>query len=412
MSLKPEQNDLLTRVENSAPMGRYLKETMWFPVMISSVLEPAAPPRLVRLIGENYVIFRGESGRVGFFAELCPHRNASLLLARNEGDALRCIFHGWKFSAEGRTLEVPTQRTHHDEFCRRVPLEHFPTHEAGGVIWVWLGNGKPALLPDFLFMKLSGEHVAPAHSILDFNWIQAVEGLVDSAHVSILHTDWLKGMAINPALANAAHDAAPVYEFEEKPDGFRYAAIRDAPDNHKYVRITEYVGPWSVFTPGDQRSCYICIPVDNEHTAFWSFRHDPDGSIGEGPWKPKGDPMNYPPPLPGDRSNRWGQDREAMRRGSFSGFPQHLAHEDQAAAYSQGKIATRAREYLNAGDAGVMRMRNWLLRAVKDFEAGSVAPPVARTINAGQGVIGDGEDWRVQDFFGPPRAVPAVLETP
>jgi phthalate 4,5-dioxygenase oxygenase subunit len=122
--------------------------------------------------------------------------------------------------------------------------------------------------------------------------------------------------------------------------------------------------------------------------------------------------MNYPPPLPGDRSNRWGQDREAMRRGSFSGFPQHLAHEDQAAGYSQGKIAKRTREYLNAGDAGVVRMRNWLLSAVKDFEAGLIASPVVRTINAGQGVIAEGEDWRVQDFFGPTRPAPAPLVTP
>ena len=399
MSLKPEQNEILTRVEHGAVMGRYLKETMWFPVMISSLLEPLAPPRLVRLLGENYVVFRGESGKVGFFAELCPHRNASLLLARSEGDSLRCIFHGWKFSAEGKTVEVPTQPTDHDEFCKRVPLEHFPTHEAGDVIWVWLGSGKPSPLPDFLFMRLEGEHVAPAHSILDFNWIAAVEGLVDSAHVSILHADWLKKMPINPILANATFDAAPIYEFEERAHGFRYAAIRKVPGDRRYIRITDFIGPWWTFTPGDQRSCYICIPVDDEHTAFWSFRHDPDKAIGEGPWKPVGDPMNWPPPLPGDRENRWGQDREAMRHGSHSGFPQHLAHEDQAAAYSQGKIAARTKEFLNGGDLGVVRLRSWLLRAVREFEAGQLPPFEPGKVTAGQGVIDASEDWRTKEFF-------------
>lgn len=399
MSLKPEQNELLVRVERDAPMARYLRETMWFPVYISSELKAEEPPQLVRLLGENYVIFRGASGGVGFFAELCPHRNASLLLARNEGDAIRCIFHGWKFNTKGETVEVPTQPFNHDEFCKHVPLEHYPTREAGGTIWVWLGAGEPAPMPDFMFLDLEPPHVAPARSVIDFNWIQAIEGLVDSAHVSILHTDWLKGLAINPALANATHDAAPVYEFEEWDNGFRYAAIRKVPDDKRYVRITEFTGPWFTFTPGDQRSCYICVPIDDEHTAFWSFRHDPENAIGVGPWNPETDPMNWPPPLPGDQTNRWGQDREAMKHGSFSGFPVHLFHEDLAAGYSQGKVATREKEFLNAGDQGVVKMRRLLLQAVKDFEAGKVAPPSTREITAGQGVVGADADWRTQVFM-------------
>lgn len=400
MSLKPEQNELLTRVENSAPMGRFLRENMWFPAWISSALKPGEPPEPVRLLGENYVIFRGEDGKIGFFAELCPHRNASLLLARNEGNALRCIFHGWKFSSEGKTVEVPTQTTNHDEFCKRVPLEHYPTMEAGGVIWVWLGSGAPGPVPPFEYMRLDGAHVAPARNIVKFNWIQAIEGLVDSAHVSILHHDWLTKVSINPMLAQAVHDPAPVYEMEDTPNGFRYAAIRQVPDAKRYVRITEFVGPWYSFTPGEQRSVYICVPIDDENTAFWSIRHDPTGPIGAGPWNPVGDPMNWPPPLPGDKSDRWGQDREAMKRGSFSGFNQHLFHEDTVVGQSQGRIAARAKEFLNGGDLGVVRMRSLLLRLAQEFAAGKPpAPLVPRAITAGHGVISADQDWRLQTFM-------------
>src|SRR5579863_2702103 len=103
--MSKENNDLLTHVENGAPMGRYLRETAWFPVAVSSALLPGDAPYPIRLLGEDFVVFRADDGRVGLFDELCPHRNASLLLARNEDNALRCIFHGWKFRVDGVTVE-------------------------------------------------------------------------------------------------------------------------------------------------------------------------------------------------------------------------------------------------------------------------------------------------------------------
>jgi phthalate 4,5-dioxygenase oxygenase subunit len=402
MPLNPEQNDLLTRVEGPAPMGVYLRETAWFPAVISAALLADDPPYSVRLLGENYVAFRSTDGRVGFFAEHCPHRGASLLLARNEDNALRCIFHGWKFRVDGTTVEVPTQSRDHAEFCKRVPLEHFPTHEAVGVVWVWLGHGKPAPFPNFEFMDLVGDHVCPVHSVLEFNWLQAVEGLVDSAHVSILHQDWLTNIAVNPKLANAAHDAAPIYEFEERPNSFRYAAIRRVPDGKKYVRITEFIGPWFSFTPGDQGSCFICIPVDDVHTAFWSIRYDRKSPIMESPWKPKSDPMHWPPSLPGGREQRWGQDRESMKHGTFSGFKQHFFHEDVSVAASQGRIASRTKEFLNGGDEGVFRLRKLLLKAVSDHQTGALPEPLAPSapirITAGHGVLESDVDWRDHAF--------------
>lgn len=401
MSLKPEQNTLLTRIEGDAPMGRYLRETAWFPAVISSVLEAGGDPYPVRLLGENFVAFRGEDGRVGFFSEYCPHRGVSLLLARNEDNALRCIFHGWKFRSDGVTVEAPTQTTEHDAFCKKVPLEHYPTREAAGVVWVWLGEAEPPPLPDFEFMSMGGENLHVTRTIVDFNWIQANEGLVDSAHVAVLHQDWLNRMVNNPKLANAAHDTAPVYEFENRPDGFRYAAIREVPEEQRYIRVTEFTQPFYSFIPSDQGACFICVPIDDMRTAFWAVRYDPDKPINDSPWKPAPDPMNWPPKLPGDKSNRWGQDRQSMRDGSsFSGFNEHFLHEDLAVAVSQGPIADRRKEFLNGGDQGVVMMRSLLLRRARDFEAGKVKPhtppdPAIR-IAAGSMLVGKADDWRTQ----------------
>ena len=138
--LSKEKNELLCRVETGTPMGNTLRENFWIPVAVSSKLVSNGKPIPIRVFGENFVAFRATDGRVGIFNERCPHRGASLLLARNEDNALRCIYHGFKFSVTGQTVEVPTEPHNPQAFCRTVPLRHYQVREAAGVIWVWLGR--------------------------------------------------------------------------------------------------------------------------------------------------------------------------------------------------------------------------------------------------------------------------------
>src|SRR4051812_49578285 len=119
-----EENDLLTRVEGDAPLGRLMRENYWIPFALSQNLLVGDAPTAVRLFGENYAAFRDADGRIGFLDELCPHRRASLLLARHEGDGIRCIYHGWKMSASGRVLECPTQTVRADKFAASVKVDH------------------------------------------------------------------------------------------------------------------------------------------------------------------------------------------------------------------------------------------------------------------------------------------------
>src|SRR5207253_1213403 len=122
------ENELLTRVDGDAPMGRLMREHYWIPFAMSAHLVHGDGPTPVRLFGENYVAFRAEDGRIGFLDELCPHRRASLTLARIEGNAVRCIYHGWKIDTSGCVVECPTQTVRSERFAASVPVVHFPVH--------------------------------------------------------------------------------------------------------------------------------------------------------------------------------------------------------------------------------------------------------------------------------------------
>jgi len=309
--------------------------------------------------------------------EGCPHRGTSLALARNEENGLRCIFHGWKFTVDGKCVQAPTQPEHHDEFCSKVPVAHYPVREAAGLFWVWLGSGEPKRFPEFEFTALSGENLRAIRQVLKFNWIQSLEGLVDSAHVSVLHQDWLQTAGDKKAsLSAAAADLAPLLEFEDMRGGFRYAAIRKAPEDRLYIRVTTYCAPWYCFIPFNTGNCVISVPIDDETTALYFVQYNKDGPVADSAYTPPGSPGDWPPYLRAGPEGRWGQDRAAMKKGSFTGFTEHFMHEDFAVAQSQGAIADRSQEFLNVADRAVMLLRRQLIGAVKDAQQGKT-PAIA-----------------------------------
>jgi phthalate 4,5-dioxygenase len=401
MSISKADNELLTRVVGDVPMGHFLRENFWFPAGLSQLLIADGAPERVRLLGRNFVAFRSTDGRVGFFNEGCPHRGVSLTLARNEDNALRCIFHGWKYSVDGKCVEAPTQPDNQEAFCKTVPLKHYPVREAGGLFWVWLGSGEPKRFPEFEFTGLTGEHVRPIRQVLKFNWLQSVEGLVDSAHVAVLHQGWLQTAGDQKAsLASAGADRAPIYEFQDVPGGFRYAAIRKTPDDERYIRVTSYTAPWYCFIPFNTGNCVISVPIDDENTALYFVHYNKAGSVPPSAYGPTSTPGNWPPYLRAGAEGRWGQDRDAMKRGSFTGFTEHFMLEDFAVAESQGAIADRSTEFLNVGDRAIMQFRRLLLGAVKEAQAGKV-PSIAElenvpfaTIRARAEVVPKDTDWR------------------
>ena len=177
--LTPAENERLTRVEGDAPMGRMMREHYWMPFALSSHLVHGDAPLPVRLLGENYMAFRAQDGRIGFFDELCPHRRASLLLGRIEGNGVRCIYHGWKLDVSGCVVEAPTQQVRPEQFAARVRVAHFPVHESGGLAWAWLGGAETPAFPELPF---AGDDLFSFWCVsrVPCNWLQGVEGTLEA----------------------------------------------------------------------------------------------------------------------------------------------------------------------------------------------------------------------------------------
>lgn len=407
MAITREENDLLTRVENGAPMGEMFRQHYWLPAVPSVKLEAGGAPMRVRLLGSNYVVFRAHDGRVGCFDELCPHRKASLVLAQNDDNALRCIYHGWKFSVDGRLVEAPNQVGDQERFCKNVRFNAYTVEERGGIIWVWLGKGDtPPHFPDLPFTYLPESHRSVTSKEVPTNWLQAVEASMDSSHVGVLHestTQITSGSGSNQRI-NMTKALAPRMEFEDRPYGYRYAALRELPDNTIYARINNFVMPWYgvICAPEPQgpATVFFSTPVDDTTHRAWFVHYNPHRPLGMTIMSASPDVWDFPPLPPGDANNAWGQNRDLMKRGHATGFPQHLGTEDFAMFLSQGPIHDRTDEQLCSADAAVVRVRQQLLRSVREFLDGKTPTLAAspgldyRQANSVGGVLHAGDDWR------------------
>jgi phthalate 4,5-dioxygenase oxygenase subunit len=247
--LTSEENDLLCRVEGNAPMGRLMRRH-WIPALLSEEIdENDGKPVRVRLLGEDLVAFRDSDGRPGIVGERCPHRGASLVYGRNEECGLRCLYHGWKVDVEGNILEMPSEPPG-SKLIEKVKHKAYPVHEAGGFVWTYMGPPEQDILPAFerpAFAPTGNERVSILKINVPCNWAQVLEGQIDSAHSSTLHSSDMVPARVESAGATDSNwlrpstDKAPRMQTQRTPFGFRYAAIRRPIKNsatHDYIRVT------------------------------------------------------------------------------------------------------------------------------------------------------------------------------
>lgn len=413
--LTPEENDLLVRVANGAPMGQLMKQH-WTPVcLIEEVAEPDGPPVLVEVLGERYVAFRDTEGRVGLLDEKCPHRKASLVLGRNEECGLRCLFHGWKMDFEGNVVAMSAEP---EDSPLRGKAKHraYPVKEWGGFVWAWLGDREdvPAFDPP-AFAPVEDTELAILKIRVPCNWAQVHEGQIDSAHSSSLHSSDMVPAKVEGAAADdtswyrPSTDRSPRMETEVTSYGFRYVAIRRPVRNaatHNYLRVTQFIAPYySLIPPNDRYNvASVIVPIDDETTAFyfiaWGGRDCPTteewrrfnrtrpGIELTERWEPKGTPKN-----------NFLQDREAMKHGSFTGI-EGIPNQDIAMWVSTGPIADRSDELLGASDLAIVEFRRLMVEAARTVAAGGKAIgtgeprfPQAR-IRSLEGIHPKTADWR------------------
>jgi phthalate 4,5-dioxygenase oxygenase subunit len=397
-----EDNELLTRVENGAPMGEMFRQHFWLPAYPSGALQAGGKPFRLRLLGSSYVLFRAHDGRVGCFDEHCPHRKASLALGRNEDNALRCIFHGWKFSVEGEVVEVPNLAGDQGQFCKSVKFNAYQVQERGGIIWVWLGKGSPPAFPRLPFTELPENQRAVTSQVVPVNWLAGVEATMDSSHVSHLHQSAVQ-MRGRREQQNMLVDKAPTLDYEPIGSGFRSVSRRNLPGDKVYARINHFVMPWyGVICPADVEGAstiFISVPIDDNTHRAWFVHMNLHRPLGMTHLSVSPDVTAWPPLPSGPPEDNWGQNRDLMARGHFTGFPEGVATEDFAIFMSQGPILDRTTEQLCSSDKELVRVRQHLLKSVHAFRQGERLPTADVTeldygkIYSVAGILDAGTDW-------------------
>jgi phenylpropionate dioxygenase-like ring-hydroxylating dioxygenase large terminal subunit len=391
--LSKEDNELLCRVGPGTPVGELMRQ-YWLPAVMSSELpERDGRPMRLRILCEDLVAFRDAAGSVGILRQNCPHRGASLFFGRNEEEGLRCVYHGWKFDVSGRCVDMPNEPPE-SNFKDKVKATAYPTQERNGVVWVYMGPREsppplpmlePNLVPD-----------CRVHNSLRYcNWMQALEGDIDTSHLGFLHLGSVKAEDTKPGSFNyyLLRDRAPKYEVVDTDYGTLYGAYRPVDAETDYWRLAAFLFPIYTIIPtgvlGLKVSVRPWVPIDDEHTMVWSLS-DPAAFSGAGGASAGGGAaLQVPNPefLPNttDPLGRWRYvqrtendyllDFDAQRSSrSFTGIA-GVNQQDQAITESMGPIMARWDEHLGTSDAMIIRTRQRIIRAARALAEHGTVPP-------------------------------------
>ncbi len=379
--LKKEQNDLVTQTGPGTPMGNLFRR-YWLPALLSEQLPvPDCAPVRLEILSEKLIAFRDTSGRLGLIDEFCAHRGVSLWFGRNEHDGIRCPYHGWKFDVTGQCVDVPSE-PEESGFSGKIKLKGYPMIERGGVIWVYMGPEelKPPL-PEWEFATVPLAQSYMSKRFQDCNWLQALEGGIDSSHVSFLHGSSLKHDPLfNSAKGNQynQNDFKPVFEVVDVPGGLWVGARRNAEDDQYYWRITPWVLPTFTMVPprGDHPvHGHFWIPIDDERCWAWSYDYHPTRALtsAERLAMEEGNGVhvlvdkNYYPIQ--NKHNDYLMDRDAQKANLYYSGIKGIGTQDASLQESMGPIQDRTKENLVSTDNGIIMARQRLMKAAKALQA-------------------------------------------
>jgi phthalate 4,5-dioxygenase len=386
--LKAEVNELLTQTGPGTPTGDLFRR-YWLPALLAEELaENDCPPVRVKILSERLIAFRDSDGRYGLLDEFCAHRGASLWFGRVEEGGLRCAYHGWKYDVSGRCVEVPSE-PENSNFCSKVKLTAYPLVQVGDILWTHLGDpaARPPL-PEFEFAHVPPKQTYTSKRWQESNWLQALEGGIDSSHVSWLHSGGLKS---DPLFKGAKgneynlNDLRPFFEVAEADGGLFVGARRNAEDGMYYWRITPWVMPSFTMVPprGDHPvHGHFWVPIDDHNCFVYTFDYHPVRALTEAEVQAMKDghgvhsrniPGTYRPEE--NKDVDYLMDRDAQRRGeTFSGI-RGIAQQDASLQESMGPIVDRTKERLVSSDTGIIKARQKLRKAVEALRDDGAVPP-------------------------------------
>ena len=388
------ENELLTRVGPGTPMGALMRQ-YWLPACLSTELTADGDPLRLMLLGEKLIAFRDSAGRIGVLDHRCPHRCASLFFGRNEEGGLRCVYHGWKFDTAGNCLEMPNLPID-QEALPKIKAKSYQAAERGGVVYVYMGERAIAPpLPALEATVLAPDETYVYCAQRECNWLQALEGDIDTSHFSFLHTGKVEVGHVDPDHPERFQliDRAPRYHVQATDWGAMYAAYRPAQPGQLYYRFAHFVMPfWTLFPNGpltDNIIAQAWVPMDDTHVMSfqyaWRHRTQPLSVTRTGAPIPYLERQVATLPNTPDWFGRWVPvansgndyliDRDSQRTVSFTGIASVFG-QDSAVTVSMGEISDRTLEHLAPSDRMIVMTRLRLLGAARALRDSGTVPPL------------------------------------
>lgn len=408
-----EENERLVRVGTGTPMGRLLRR-YWHPAVLSRELpENDCPPVRVKILGEELLAFRDTKGRIGLVDAYCPHRRAQLFFGRNEECGIRCVFHGWKFDVDGNCVDLPSEPDN-TALWEKMKIKSYPTFETADVIWAYLGplEQKPSP-PDYEWMRAPATHRFVSKNIQATNFLQGLEGGLDTSHSSFLHDQDIAGKSMI-----RSRDGAPKIEVFPTDYGYSYVSRRSLGKDGEYVRVYQYFMPFQqcrgfvVSMTGKRNEVpkidgHLWVPIDDENTMVWNWMYglDEDSVITRehADWYEKFVGRGADDYIPGtfnlkrNLSNDFMIDRHLQKTKTSSGI-EGINTQDIAVQESMGSIVDRSLEKLVSSDNAIIVMRKMLLAAISASENGEdppgLRPETHNNVRAFDCIVPSGVDWR------------------
>jgi 5,5'-dehydrodivanillate O-demethylase oxygenase subunit len=341
------ENEALTRVGPGTPGGTMLRR-YWWPVEFAENIRDR--PVKVRLLGQDFVLFRDGQGRLGFLDLNCAHRLASLEHGRVEANGIRCCYHGWLYDVNGRCLEQPAELPE-SRFVDKVCQGAYAVCELGSMIWAYIGPAPVPVPPRYdILHRTDGVRIVRARNTY-CNWLQLAEGGIDLPHLPFLHAGVHPGMAMKTPTR---------LDYEERPYGFMGTMwVEGMPPRvihcvlpaHNRIATTPRLGRLP------SHDMFLRTPVDDDFTLVFGIKFHPTKDAAF-----KLETIGFVATEPG-----------IYRRIEDGYWNIESRDQDRAAQESQGPITDRSREFLGPSDRGVVLYRK-LLRQSIDAVARGEAP--------------------------------------
>jgi nitrite reductase/ring-hydroxylating ferredoxin subunit len=358
----PRPDERMTAVGPGTSAGELLRR-YWQPVGVASDIPPGSElAKPVRVLGEDLVLFRDGAGKFGLLDAHCCHRGTSLYYGRVEPEGIRCCYHGWLFDVSGRCLDQPCE-PEESTYKERVRQPGYPCREYRGLVFAYMGplDRGPAFPRFDVLEEGDGAVVADGTSyglgggeVLDCNWLQIFENVMDPFHVFVLHNAF-SGQQFTKALS-----VRPRVSWEQTGRGMRSIQDRDLEDGRIFRRITEVLIPNVRIVPSvgaakageSDRARHVgwVLPIDDTHTRMYSLLRVPVEN---------GSPIF--PPRARHAGKLWAELTEEEHR---------LMPGDAEAMVSQGPVAARNHEHLASSDRGVILVRQRIREALDAVERG------------------------------------------